>query len=483
MLLCAANLYPDPKIYLGFAMCLIKDYQDIPQRGHFEDCALEHAIDFEKLSDCASQDDGAFGVDMLRTSVRRSAEVGLSEHPDSRHFSLNYLPRLALPSVARCDSTRRSTVFGTGESGQTVRMELESMTWFLRLRSCTARLERLEDVRPQLASLSERITQRYRIHTHFLIVAHALEMLNNTLQSDRLPRRLRRTRFQSHVDDVDVKMIVRGLVVDIELQLVALNIVIYLCRGLDELGLHVLEPGDVLDFEIAQAPDVAALHEAQQVESFDGLLVPIQIRCEKETLVTSLTKRGSVDHVLDFFSALDDIEHPVQPALVALRLHVRSDVVAIDLGRLGHEAHALLAVFLDVLLCARVDEVDLQVGELVLILGVFDGTAAGHVPVVNVVGAQILECPQTAGYGAKVVVGAGEGRALEDEQRGLLVNGAAQRRPAPCLVLGSVSARKQPSLEEQEGGGCTLIEQTLELEAGHEVFWLGHLDGFYVVGW
>lgn len=75
MLLCAANIYPDPKIYLGFAMCLIKDYQDIPQRSHFEDCALEHAIDFDKLSDCASQDDGAFGVDMLRTSVRRSAEV------------------------------------------------------------------------------------------------------------------------------------------------------------------------------------------------------------------------------------------------------------------------------------------------------------------------------------------------------------------------------------------------------------------------
>lgn len=82
MLLCAANLYPDPKIYLGFAMCLIKDYQDIPQRGHFEDCALEHAIDFDKLSDCASQDDGGFGVDMLRSSVRRSAEVQASnDHP------------------------------------------------------------------------------------------------------------------------------------------------------------------------------------------------------------------------------------------------------------------------------------------------------------------------------------------------------------------------------------------------------------------
>ncbi|KAF3767454.1 hypothetical protein M406DRAFT_321575 [Cryphonectria parasitica EP155] len=79
MLLCAASLYPDPKIYLGFSMCLIKDYEDIPQRSLIEDCALEHAIDFEKLSDCADQDDGAFGLDMLRSSVRRSAEAGVTK--------------------------------------------------------------------------------------------------------------------------------------------------------------------------------------------------------------------------------------------------------------------------------------------------------------------------------------------------------------------------------------------------------------------
>lgn len=82
MLLCAASLYPDPKTYLGFAMCLIKDYEDIPRRALIEDCALEHAIDFEKLSDCASQDDGALGVDMLRSSVRRSSEV--KRNPYSR---------------------------------------------------------------------------------------------------------------------------------------------------------------------------------------------------------------------------------------------------------------------------------------------------------------------------------------------------------------------------------------------------------------
>lgn len=78
MLLCAEALYPDPKTYLGFSMCLIKDYHNIPQRSLIEDCALEHAIDFGKLDECASKDDGAWGVEMLRNSVRRSSEVGCS---------------------------------------------------------------------------------------------------------------------------------------------------------------------------------------------------------------------------------------------------------------------------------------------------------------------------------------------------------------------------------------------------------------------
>ena len=77
--LCAASLYPDPKIYLGFTMCLTRDYKDIPERSLVEDCALEHGIDFDSLNECAVRDDGGFGVGMLRDSVRRSIEVCLYE--------------------------------------------------------------------------------------------------------------------------------------------------------------------------------------------------------------------------------------------------------------------------------------------------------------------------------------------------------------------------------------------------------------------
>ena len=73
--LCARELYPDPKISLGFVMCLTKDYKHIPERGLVEDCALEHAVDFEALNECATRDDGAYGMKLLRSSVERTAEV------------------------------------------------------------------------------------------------------------------------------------------------------------------------------------------------------------------------------------------------------------------------------------------------------------------------------------------------------------------------------------------------------------------------
>jgi hypothetical protein len=72
--LCAAHLYPEPRIYLGFVMCLTRDYEDIPKEELVQDCALEHGIDFDKLNACSSSDDG-FGIGMLRNSVTRSKEV------------------------------------------------------------------------------------------------------------------------------------------------------------------------------------------------------------------------------------------------------------------------------------------------------------------------------------------------------------------------------------------------------------------------
>ncbi len=56
-------------------MCLSRNYKDIPERTLIEDCALEHAISFNSLNECATRDDGGYGVGLLRDSVKKSAEV------------------------------------------------------------------------------------------------------------------------------------------------------------------------------------------------------------------------------------------------------------------------------------------------------------------------------------------------------------------------------------------------------------------------
>lgn len=76
ILLCAAHEYPDPKLHLGFANCLINEYPEIPKRQLIEDCALEHGLDFGVLNTCLSQDSGAYGMGLLRDSVKHSLDVG-----------------------------------------------------------------------------------------------------------------------------------------------------------------------------------------------------------------------------------------------------------------------------------------------------------------------------------------------------------------------------------------------------------------------
>ncbi|KAH9220227.1 hypothetical protein DL95DRAFT_433406 [Leptodontidium sp. 2 PMI_412] len=77
--LCAAKLYPDPKIYLGFTMCLSRDYQDIPQESLVRDCALEHGMESNKLDECAVEENGGTALGMLRDSVRRSIDAGVTK--------------------------------------------------------------------------------------------------------------------------------------------------------------------------------------------------------------------------------------------------------------------------------------------------------------------------------------------------------------------------------------------------------------------
>lgn len=77
VLLCAAELYPAPIIHLGFANCVIGDYEKIPDQDLLKDCALEHGIDFDQVNACISKNDGGESVERLRQSFDRSANAGV----------------------------------------------------------------------------------------------------------------------------------------------------------------------------------------------------------------------------------------------------------------------------------------------------------------------------------------------------------------------------------------------------------------------
>jgi hypothetical protein len=170
--LCAAELYPDPKLYLGFTMCLSKDYQHIPDRSLIEDCALEHSLDFSKLNECATREDGGFGMEMLRDSVRRSIDVRFPAGTACNICLTFCVPRLVLRSPARCDWTTRYIAYGMGANGRTARMELVSTILSLLSRNSTKLLEGLKYFRPQLTSFSNCIIQSYRIHSDLSVSRH-----------------------------------------------------------------------------------------------------------------------------------------------------------------------------------------------------------------------------------------------------------------------------------------------------------------------
>ncbi|GMF67892.1 unnamed protein product [Aspergillus oryzae] len=66
---------------LGFANCLVGQYEDIPDRTLVQNCALQHGIDFESLNSCVSrqEDDPTngdlSGLALLRQSAVHSADL------------------------------------------------------------------------------------------------------------------------------------------------------------------------------------------------------------------------------------------------------------------------------------------------------------------------------------------------------------------------------------------------------------------------
>lgn len=174
---------------------------------------------------------------------------------------------------------------------------------------------------------------------------------------------------------------------NIELELILLQIRIHMNSPLEQSLPQIPQPGNMLLLQIAQTPDIPPLHKSKKVQRPHRLPVPVQIWQHQEPIFRPMTGI-SQDDILLLRAPLQNIKHPVQPALLPLGAHVRPDVVAVDLGGLGDHAEHLIGVLLDVLFRARPDEVQLEIGG-----GLARGVRAGrrHVPPVDVIVAQVVD--------------------------------------------------------------------------------------------
>jgi len=59
-------------------MCMERQFDHIPERWLVQECAAEYGMEFSKLNDCASKEDGAYGIGLLRDSVSRSKSAGVT---------------------------------------------------------------------------------------------------------------------------------------------------------------------------------------------------------------------------------------------------------------------------------------------------------------------------------------------------------------------------------------------------------------------
>ena len=110
------------------------------------------------------------------------------------------------------------------------------------------------------------IAQAYISQARVLIASHTLQLPNHVLQSERLPGRLCRARLQLDMHNMNMEMIIRRLIVDVEFELVPLKLWVQLDRRIEHFLSHMLQPLHLAFLQIAHAPDIPALDDAEKMQ-------------------------------------------------------------------------------------------------------------------------------------------------------------------------------------------------------------------------
>lgn len=166
------------------------------------------------------------------------------------------------------------------------------------------------------------------------------------------------------------------------------------------------------------------------MQACDRLSVPIQIRQEQKSIiwVYALTRIVQQD-ILLFRAPFEDIENPVQAALISFLLHIRPHMAPIDFRRLGHHSNELWRIFLDVLFGAGVDEIHFQIWNAGSCL-----TGRGKIPTVYVIIAKVLNISKGRVKGLQRFDIVGKCSSFGNEKSWRAVNGAKERDPTAALI-------------------------------------------------
>lgn len=143
--------------------------------------------------------------------------------------------------------------------------------------------------------------------------------------------------------------------------------------------------------QIPQTPNIPTLYQRQQMQRPHRLAVPVKIRQhQKPKLWVAVLTRVPQDDIFLFSPAFEDVKHPVESALLSLRVHVWPDIIPVCLRCLCHHSQHLVRILLDVLLRAGPNKTELQVLAQVVCLSILPAARSCKVPAVDVVVAQVL---------------------------------------------------------------------------------------------
>lgn len=127
--------------------------------------------------------------------------------------------------------------------------------------------------------------------------------------------------------------------------------------------------------EISQAPDITSLDQSQEMHACQRLAIPVEIRSQEKSFVGgAILTRIAIDDVLLLLTTFKDIEDPVQASCFALLYNVGTNTAFVDLRGLGDRTDALRRVLFDMLLGARMDQIEFEIWGCIVLALIVDGS-------------------------------------------------------------------------------------------------------------